>query len=70
MGRAIENGHVSWGRSGDNCWNLRFWWPVATKKNWGSVSMVVCMPKLDMIHVVFLKQCIYFELGVNLIRLW
>ena len=40
------------------------------KKNWGSVSMVVCMPKLDMIHVVFLKQCIYFVVEVNLLTLW
>lgn len=66
MGKAIENVHVSWGRSGDHCWNLRFWWPVATKKNGGPVSM----PKLDMIHVVFLKQCIYFVVEVNLLTLW
>ena len=32
--------------------------------------MVVCMPKLDMIHVVFLKQCIYFVVEVNLLTLW
>ena len=28
------------------------------------------MPKLDMIHVVFLKQCIYFVVEVNLLTLW
>ena len=66
MGKAIENGHVSWGRSGDHCWNLRFWWPVATKKKGEPVSM----PKLDMIHVVFRKQCIYFVVEVNLLTLW
>ena len=28
------------------------------------------MPKLDMIHVVCLKQCIYFVVEVNLLTLW